>query len=239
MLRVRQQPRVTVLASVAEVPGLGWRGWSPGDAAGRRSRSRRPADGVGADGGRATGRSPTGRSPSPSTRRTARSSIDGVAGFGRLVDGGDVGDTYNWCPPADDVLVDRPTSVDVAVLERGPVRARVLVVARLPLARRPRGPRPPGRRGRPPGDAPRRAAGRRAARCGSRSTVDNRRRDHRLRVHLPAPLARRPAREAECAFAVVERGLDGRGRPDRGRRSPPTRPGASCRPAGSPSSTTA
>jgi hypothetical protein len=26
-------------------------------------------------------------------------SIDGLAGLGRLVDGGDVGDTYNWCPP--------------------------------------------------------------------------------------------------------------------------------------------
>ena len=68
VLKVRQQPRVTFLASVAEVPGLGWRGWSPGDAAGAaRSRSR-------------TGRtapdavsSPTSTSPWPSTRRTARS----------------------------------------------------------------------------------------------------------------------------------------------------------------------
>ena len=64
--------------------------------------------------------------------------VDGIAGFGRLVDGGDVGDTYNWCPPTEDVLVDRPTSVEVAVLDRGPVRARVVIVDsyRWPAARR-------------------------------------------------------------------------------------------------------
>jgi len=44
------------------------------------------------------------------------------------------------------------------------------------------------------------------------TTVDNRRRDHRLRVHLPLP---RPAAtsRAECAFAVVERGLEAEGGP--------------------------
>src|SRR5690606_17983733 len=44
------------------------------------------------------------------------------------------------------------------------------------------------------------------------STVENRRRDHRLRVHLPLP---RPAAtsEAECAFAVVTRGLTAEGGP--------------------------
>ena len=38
-------------------------------------------------------------------------------------------------------------------------------------------------------------------------------RDHRLRVHLPLP---GPAdhSEAECAFAVVRRGLEAEGRPD-------------------------
>jgi alpha-mannosidase len=44
------------------------------------------------------------------------------------------------------------------------------------------------------------------------STVDNRRRDHRLRAHLPlaAPATRS---RAECAFAVVERGLEAEGGP--------------------------
>lgn len=38
-------------------------------------------------------------------------------------------------------------------------------------------------------------------------------RDHRLRVHLPLPEPARASR-AECAFAVVERGLTAEGRPD-------------------------
>jgi hypothetical protein len=44
------------------------------------------------------------------------------------------------------------------------------------------------------------------------TTFVNPSRDHRLRVHLPLP---EPARtsEAECAFAVVERGLTAEGRP--------------------------
>ncbi len=71
VLKVRQQPRVTFLASVAEVPGLGWRGWSPTDAAAAAPVTvARP--------GR-TDRTvpdrcwPTNTSPSPSTRPTARS----------------------------------------------------------------------------------------------------------------------------------------------------------------------
>ena len=36
-----------------------------------------------------------------------------VAGLGRLVDGGDGGDTYNYSPPAADRVVDRPDAVRV------------------------------------------------------------------------------------------------------------------------------
>ena len=50
-------------------------------------------------------------------------SVDGVPGYGRLVDGGDHGDTYNYSPPATDTLVDPPDSVTLAVGDRGPVRA--------------------------------------------------------------------------------------------------------------------
>ena len=42
----------------------------------------------------------------------------------RYVDGGDGGDTYNYCPPATDTIVDTPESVSVTVEESGPVRAR-------------------------------------------------------------------------------------------------------------------
>ena len=44
------------------------------------------------------------------------------------------------------------------------------------------------------------------------STVDNRRRDHRLRIHLPLPSPAATS-EAECAFAVVTRGLTAEGGP--------------------------
>ena len=41
--------------------------------------------------------------------------LDGVPGYGRLVDGGDHGDTYNYSPPAVDTVVDSP---DVGVGRR-------------------------------------------------------------------------------------------------------------------------
>ena len=40
--------------------------------------------------------------------------IDGVAGFGRLVDGGDLGDSYNYSPPAGDRIVDTPDARDAS-----------------------------------------------------------------------------------------------------------------------------
>ncbi len=53
--------------------------------------------------------------------------IGDVEGVGRIVRGFDVGDSYNYAPPAGDVLVDRPDSVRVEWLERGPVRASAVV----------------------------------------------------------------------------------------------------------------
>src|SRR6476661_5383408 len=50
-----------------------------------------------------------------------------VAGLGRLVDGGDGGDTYNYSPPAADRVVDSPDAARVTVLERGSVRGRVQI----------------------------------------------------------------------------------------------------------------
>ncbi len=43
-------------------------------------------------------------------------------GVGRLVSGGDRGDSYNYGPPADDALVDTPSTVRVDVVESGPLR---------------------------------------------------------------------------------------------------------------------
>ena len=80
VLRVRQQPRVTVLASVPEVPGLGWRAWTPGETAGAVPVTVTGlTDSAGADGGTKGDVaapdpcSPTGSSRWPSTPRTGRS----------------------------------------------------------------------------------------------------------------------------------------------------------------------
>jgi mannosylglycerate hydrolase len=138
-------------------------------------------------------------------------SLDGTPGFGRLVDGGDVGDTYNWCPPATDTIVEEPDGVEVAMLERGPVRARVLVVARYRWPERREG------LDRRTGDVAHEVFTTLELRAGERAVrvevvVENHSRDHRLRVHLPLP-SPAVASRAECAFGVVERGLTAEGGP--------------------------
>ncbi len=135
-------------------------------------------------------------------------------GCGRLVDGGDGGDTYNYSPPDVDVVVDRPAAVRLSATETGPVRARITIDAEY--------------------DWPEYAVGdvRSCARRSDgtvRSTVrtilelrpgehflrvaheiDNRSRDHRLRAHFPLPVTVTGS-DAECAFAVVHRGLTAEG----------------------------
>jgi mannosylglycerate hydrolase len=140
-----------------------------------------------------------------------------LEGLGRLVDGGDGGDVYNYSPPADDHIVDEPESVDVRPLESGPVRARVRVDAtyRWPT--------------HAIGDE--RSCSQRSVetapvtvhtilelRTGERflrvhTELDNPCRDHRLRAHFPLP-APATSSNAECAFAVVDRGLSAEGGPN-------------------------
>ncbi|MEV6609041.1 glycoside hydrolase family 38 C-terminal domain-containing protein [Kutzneria sp. NPDC051319] len=50
-----------------------------------------------------------------------------LRGVGRLVDGGDRGDSYNYGPPARDLPVSDPTDVSVEVLENGPLRSRLRI----------------------------------------------------------------------------------------------------------------
>jgi alpha-mannosidase len=141
---------------------------------------------------------------------------DGVhaSALGRLVDGGDGGDTYNYSPPRTDVIVDRPDTVRVAVADAGPVRARLRIEAGYSW--------------------PAAAVGD-DRECTSRTDateattvittlelrpherflrvvheLDNRCRDHRLRAHFPLP-APVTGSDAECAFAVVHRGLTAEG----------------------------
>ncbi|MER3452693.1 MAG: hypothetical protein C4344_03190 [Acidimicrobiia bacterium] len=137
--------------------------------------------------------------------------VDGLPGFDLLVDGGDVGDTYNYSPPAEDLEVRTPVASRWEILEPGPVRARVAWYRTYHWPTH--------------ADA--------ATRHGSRevevttvvelhaddplvrvtTTFENSCRDHRLRAVFPVPDGPVERSEAECAFAVVTRGLEAEGGP--------------------------
>jgi hypothetical protein len=183
--------RRRVLIRVDGVPGYGWTRVTPSAAAPVVVEGLRMANGlvtVEVDAARGT------------------FGLDGHGGLGRLVDDGDAGDTYNYNPPRHDVVVDGPEHLDVEVIERGPLRARIRVDARYRW--------------------PQRVDDQTLARVGEEivpvltmielrsgerfvrvtTTLDNRCEDHRLRAVFPLP--QRAARSrAECAFDVVERGL--------------------------------
>jgi mannosylglycerate hydrolase len=137
--------------------------------------------------------------------------IDGggsvLDGVGRIVDGGDFGDSYNYGPPATDTLVEAPDSVGHAVIEHGPVRG-ILEITRSyawPVRVEPDGAARSGVA------VPTAVTIRYELRADEpfvrvSGEFENRSRDHRVRFHLPLP---GPADRsfAEGQFAVVERGL--------------------------------
>jgi hypothetical protein len=211
MVRVRldQPPIRRIIARCAEIPGFGWGPFSaaplehpvtlaePPDADGRPG-SLVVENGLvrvvvdGADG---------------------TFSIDGVGGFGRLVDGGDLGDSYNYSPPRADSAVSSPTAVSVTAGERGPVRATATISAAYEWPEYVDGASQTRR-----GSCPVTVTTVVEVRADERlvrvhTSFVNPSRDHRVRVHLPLP---RPAghSEAECAFGRVQRGLEAEGRPD-------------------------
>jgi mannosylglycerate hydrolase len=145
--------------------------------------------------------------------------IEGADGLriercGRLVDDGDGGDTYNYSPPDDDLVVDRPDAVRIEAGERGPARARIVVEAdytwpafavgdvRLCTSRS----------AQTVGATVRTILELRAGERFLRVVheIDNHARDHRLRAHFPLP-STVTGSDAECAFAVVHRGLTAEG----------------------------
>jgi mannosylglycerate hydrolase len=137
-----------------------------------------------------------------------------VTGAGRIVDGGDVGDTYNYAPPLDDLIVSAPESVETEIVCTGPLVAAVDVrrTYRWPAA------------GDAIDGAPEAPAGSRTSRTEEilvttrvelragepyvrlRVDFDNRCADHRVRLHVPLPAAAAES-HAEGQFAVVTRGL--------------------------------
>ncbi|HEV3451673.1 MAG TPA: glycoside hydrolase family 38 C-terminal domain-containing protein [Acidimicrobiia bacterium] len=211
-IRFKQQlaPTRGIVFAADSVPGFGWRTY-------RAVGGDGPATAVRAAGTRLENEHLT-VAVDPDDGRLTIETRDGVRmeGLNRLVDGGDGGDTYNYSPPTVDQVVDRPATVSVAVVERGPVRAALEVSAayRWPVGA--------------VGD--RRACERRQVqtvtgevrtrlelRVGERFlrvrvTVENRARDHRLRAHFPLPVTVTGS-DAECAFAVVRRGLTAEGGP--------------------------
>jgi mannosylglycerate hydrolase len=132
-----------------------------------------------------------------------------LAGVGRLVDGGDAGDSYNYAPPERDRLVDRPSTVEVRTATPGPVTGSLEVVRSYIWPR--------GLDGEQRSDQSLEVevttsvelrAGEPFGRL--RVSFENPCRDHRLRLHVPLPY---PVDRswAEGQFAVVERGLSAEG----------------------------
>ena len=121
-----------------------------------------------------------------------------LTGVGRLVDGGDGGDTYNYAPPADDMLVEEPDETCLEVVAAGPVRGELAIV---------RSYRWQNTNVEVTTSVELRA-GEPFARV--RVSLDNPCSDHRLRFHVPLP-ERADLSAAEGQFAVVERGLDAEG----------------------------
>jgi mannosylglycerate hydrolase len=175
----RSRPRRRLAAAVT-APPLGWIGARPVEG------PTKPADPVRVIGGRLD---------------------NGLASFdvaeleqrARIVRGFDVGDSYNYAPPADDRLVDAPAEVHVETLADGPLlgafsvrRAYAwhpdneVVVETVVVLR----------------------AGEPFVRV--RISFDNQADDQRVRVHVPLPRAADRS-FAEGQYAVVERGLTAEG----------------------------
>ncbi|GIF63438.1 alpha-mannosidase [Asanoa ishikariensis] len=134
-----------------------------------------------------------------------------LAGVGRLVDGGDRGDSYNYGPPRHDLLVEKPTRVTVEVLEPGPVRGAVRVLRDYdwPAALADDvDHRSPTTRPVTVETLVHLHAGEPFARVTTRFV--NPSADHRLRFHVPLP---EPVTSsaAEGQFSVTERGLTSEG----------------------------
>ncbi|WP_405591130.1 alpha-mannosidase [Streptomyces sp. NBC_01190] len=134
-----------------------------------------------------------------------------LRGVGRLVDGGDRGDSYNYGPPARDRLVTEPTGITVEILEDGPLRSRTRVTrvydwpAALSADRDERG----GETVPTPVETLVEVrAGEPFVRVST--AFLNRSADRRLRFHVPLP---EPAAESAGAgqFAVTRRGLTAEG----------------------------
>jgi len=206
--RLFMAPLRRVLIDTGDVPGFGWTSLVPADG------PPPPGPVVGTEGALANEHVRVVVDAADATYTIETTDGLRLRGLGRLVDGGDGGDTYNYSPPAEDRVVDHPEAVRVTTVESGPVRARVLVEADYEWPAFAHGDE---RECSHRSDATERVTVRTTLELRPderfvRVTheLDNRCRDHRLRAHFPLP-ARVQGSDAECAFAVVHRGLTAEG----------------------------
>ena len=156
--------------------------------------------------------------PADGTLTIEADGVHAAPGANRYVDGGDGGDTYNYSPARGRHRSSTdPTSVRVARRGVGPGAARLVVTAtyRWPTARDRRRTVVRTRAATTP--SPSRSCTTLELRTGERFLrvrveLDHHVRDHRLRAHFPLP-RRVDGSDAECAFAVVHRGLTAEGGP--------------------------
>jgi alpha-mannosidase len=208
-LRVVARPQRRLLAHVP-VPALGMASLrpqvAPGDGPIARGTSTGPQGGV-----RPAGHGLTNGLLSVQPGEDGTLTIEGRAGrlerVGRIVDGGDVGDSYNYAPPPDDVVVEAPVEVRVELAERGPLRGVIRVERTYAW---PRGlaldlsTRTPDTVATTVITTVELRVDEPFARL--RVDFENASRDHRVRFHVPLP--RRTDRSyAEGQYAIVARGL--------------------------------
>jgi len=207
-----QPPIRQVVARIADVPGLGWATYTPAPLL--HPVSARQVSGADAAAG------PEGSVVLTNGLVTVvvnvadgTFSIDGHGGLGKLVDGGDLGDSYNYSPPKDDRFVDTPESVRIDVVEEGPVRAGALITAEY---RWPAG--ADSASGSRHGDEQVSVTTKIELHAdettvGVTTSFLNPARDHRLRVHFPLPEPTATSTSG-TAFGSAERGLTAEGRSD-------------------------
>ena len=203
-LKLDQPPVRRILARQEEVPGFGWSRFAAAPLSHPARLESEGTDPVCLDNGLVT-------VVIDATDGTF--SVNGKPGYGQLVESGDYGDTYNFSPPAVDRVVDTPDSVSVTAGDRGPVRATATITTTFTWP------------DQVDESTKSRVGGHQVEVVTSlevradepvvrvQTRFDNPSRDHRVRAHLPLP---RPATtsQAECSFAIVERGLVAEGRDD-------------------------
>ncbi len=203
-VQIVARPRRTLAASVP-VPALGWTALRPVEGGADIADAVR-TDGRSLDNGLV-------RVSVDDDGTFELAAADGTVtrGVGRITDGGDFGDSYNYGPPAVDTIVDTPRSVAIEPDLGGPAIGRIVVRRTYDW---PRGLLADGSARTAEAEATEVVmrlevhAGEPFVRIGL--AFDNRSDDHRVRFEAPLP-TRASSSYAEGQFAVVERGLTGEG----------------------------